>query len=198
MATGYTYPVEDGKVTTLKEFTLSCARAFGACSTMKEESTDTPIPPEFKINPYHAEQLKSAEEKLRIFKQMSKEECEERAGIEHNNLVLETQKSKESINKKNSNYNSMLSKVLEWEPPTSEHKGLKEFMVEQLTSSLYPARDLLLPKKLTGEEWRTNHIKGCQWSIDYHRKEYKEECERVKGRNKWVKDLRDSLNKKEE
>lgn len=46
MPTGYTYPVCEGKITEFPDFALSCARAFGALISMREEPMDAPLPDE--------------------------------------------------------------------------------------------------------------------------------------------------------
>ena len=49
MPTGYTSKIYEGKENvTGKSFIMDCARGFGACISMRDESSDTPIPEEFK------------------------------------------------------------------------------------------------------------------------------------------------------
>ena len=43
MPTGYTADIQDGKITTLREYALSCARAFGALIMMRDDPHDAPI-----------------------------------------------------------------------------------------------------------------------------------------------------------
>lgn len=57
MPTGYTYPVAEEKVDTLAEFALQCARAFGACVTMRDEPSNKPIPEEFKPSLHYQKKL---------------------------------------------------------------------------------------------------------------------------------------------
>ena len=49
MPTGYTCHIEDGTVTTLRQYALTCARAFGACASMRDEPL-TVLPPS-KVEP---------------------------------------------------------------------------------------------------------------------------------------------------
>ena len=44
MPTGYTAPVQDGKIVTLKDFAWCCARGMGALVTMREAPSDAEIP----------------------------------------------------------------------------------------------------------------------------------------------------------
>src|SRR5687768_6886698 len=58
MPTGYTHPVVDGKITEFNDFALSCARAFGALITMRDDAMDAPIPEEFKPETnYHDDRI---------------------------------------------------------------------------------------------------------------------------------------------
>jgi len=60
MPTGYTYPVVEGKITEFSDFALSCARAFGALITMRDDPHDTPIPETFEPSDYNAKKLAEA------------------------------------------------------------------------------------------------------------------------------------------
>ena len=44
---------------------MDCARAFGACIMMRDESVDAPIPEEFKPSTYHIEELEKAKSDLK-------------------------------------------------------------------------------------------------------------------------------------
>jgi len=54
MASGYVHKMLDDKQD-FRTFAMSCARAFGALITMRDEPADAPIPDEFKPDPYHME-----------------------------------------------------------------------------------------------------------------------------------------------
>ncbi len=46
MPTGYTHLIEEG--CNLEEFVWACARAFGACVMMRDDSVDKPVPEKFE------------------------------------------------------------------------------------------------------------------------------------------------------
>jgi hypothetical protein len=94
---------------------------------------------------------------------------------------------------------AMLANVNEWEPPTSEHARLKEFMREQLESSIkWDCGDgtIAYPKPVdkTPAEWRAERLASLASDIAYHEREWRKEVERTESRNEWIKSLRDSLN----
>lgn len=92
----------------------------------------------------------------------------------------------------------MLTKVQAWQPPSSDHAGFKDFMIEQLTKSIEFDCDLSYhtdnpPQLLTGEQYLGSKIAKSLKSIAYHKKEQLAEEERTEGRNRWIKQLRESL-----
>jgi hypothetical protein len=92
----------------------------------------------------------------------------------------------------------MRSKVADWQPPRTDHQGLKDFMIEQLDQTISfdgKPGDFYLEKavRVSGAQWRSDKLQEITRSIEYHTKEQKSEVERVATRNKWVADLRKSL-----
>ena len=87
MPTGYTHPVQEGKITELRDFALNCARAFGACVTMRDDPSDTPIPGKFEPSDYHIKALKEAKEDLLVVRGLDDDECEHRAKADYENEV---------------------------------------------------------------------------------------------------------------
>jgi hypothetical protein len=191
MPTGYTYNIKDG--IDFKTYAMNCARAFGACVTLRD-SNEKEIPEEFKPSTYHIEDLNKANKRLEKFKAMTIEDYKKEAlklfkkDMKHYEQKLEENKAlKES-------YEAMLKKVKAWKAPSADHKNFKKFMEEQILTSI--EGDLYEPDKphlMTSEDWATNEYESIIWDIDYHQKENTKEIERVKGRNLWIKQLRESL-----
>lgn len=136
MPTGYTADLYEGKDVTFEEFALGCARAFGALITMRDDDSQTPIPEQFEPSEFYANELREAQAELA--------EAEQRTDADWEALVLKSHeenltrisgwKTRDAARKER--YEGMLSQVEAWEPPTDEHQGLKEFMAEQLRSSI--------------------------------------------------------------
>jgi hypothetical protein len=88
----------------------------------------------------------------------------------------------------------MLKNIKAWNLPSEKHANFKAFMIKQVQTSL--EHDCYLPEhpvKLSVKEWIAKKKKNINWDINYHSEEYKKECERVEGRNKWVNAICDSL-----
>lgn len=73
MPTGYTAGVEDGTVTTLREYALTCARGMGACIMQRDDPMNEP-PKKQEPTDYHVKWLAEAKEKLVQLAAMSNEE----------------------------------------------------------------------------------------------------------------------------
>ncbi len=194
MPTGYTLEIEKG--ISFNDFVLTCARAFGACIELRDSSLSPNIP-EFKPDDFHLKGLMVAEKDIDKFFDMTDEEA---AVLAQKEYVERVECDKAAIKKEEAlkeKYFAMLNQALNWKPPTDEHNELKSFMTQQIRDSLkfdcstgYYKRDF---KLLSGKEWLetkwTNNIE----SIGYHKKGYLEEVVRVKKRNKWVNELKESL-----
>ncbi len=198
MPTGYTHPIAEG--ISFQQFTLNCARAFGALIEMRDEPADAVIPDEFKPSDYNKEALDKARAMLAEVQAMTEEECAIKASAQYE----ETKKRYETAIQDGldllAKYRAMLKQVNEWQAPSDEHKGLKAFMREQITSSIdhdcsgtYYQDQLAKLKTLSGEEWRAEQIEAANKGIAYHTKGYAEEVERVNKRTEWVQKLKASL-----
>jgi len=195
MPTGYTADVSNGKIATLPDFAMGCARAFGALIAMRDEPADAPIP-EFQPSDYSARQLEVATARLATLRAITPDECSAAAVADYNTQCQSRADSLRERTETRERYESMLEKVKDWTPPSDDHQRFKDFMVEQLAESIkfdcgeYPMSELI---QLTGPQWLAGQLQLAQRDIDYHTKAHAEEVERVAGRNAWVKALRESL-----
>lgn len=190
MPTGYTDQIKDG--IDFKTFAMNCARAFGACAGVGPGE----IPETFEPRDYHFEAYFGAYAKLLFLDEMNAEELEAAATKEweeaekyRNSRALENQKIRAA-------YEAMLEKVRAWQPPTADHKGLKEFMIEQIESSI-KFDCMLLPdgpnERLTGEEWGRRRRENLTKDKLNHKKSYQNDVLTAAQRTAWVKALRESL-----
>ena len=60
MPTGYTYYINDGEITSGKEFLKLCTRAFGIAIDIKDESLDVPTPNHFEPDHYYEKAYKDS------------------------------------------------------------------------------------------------------------------------------------------
>ncbi len=196
MPTGYTHDIKDG--ISFEKFALNCARAFGACVTLRDEPGGGEIiPEEFTPNDYYLTKIQDDEKKLEAIKQMTAEECtlrstEEWCKAEENRIFSLSENQQLRVK-----YEEMLAKVKAWEPPTNDHFELKRFMIDQIESSItfdcienYYSNPIPLKN---GEDWRAEKITSLKQSIIFARTSYQKEVELAKSRTNWIKALRASL-----
>jgi hypothetical protein len=193
MPTGYTYSIKEG--ISFRDFTLSCSKAFGALISMRDEPNDAPIPTEIKPSDYALKSLNVANAQLKKLNEMSISVAEILCEKEYQDELKRIEKSEKEDSELYKKYEEMLDKVNKWTPPTSEHQGLKDFMIQQIESSIkhdcrYKREK---PTKIKASEWLANRKKQAMKDIEYYKKSYKEEVERCAEKTKWIQDLVKSL-----
>ena len=193
MATGYTHSIEKG--ISFKDFTMRCARAFGALIEMRDEPMDKEAPENFEPSTYHSEALKKSENRLKELKFIDHTDMCDAAELEYKETVEKELRWSKERNELKQKYNDMLFNVENWQPPTPDHNDLKRFMIEQIESSIkFDCKNYQSDiKKLSGDEWIEKEVNSAIRNIKYHSEGHIKEIERIKRRNKWVKDLRESL-----
>jgi len=196
MSTRYTSYVGEG--ISFEKWAMLCARNFGACIEMREESMDKPIPQEFKPSDYHVKERKDAERELEKYKKMSLKDAEKFLEKEYEKTLKERQDTLKSYRELRKKYEDMRMKVVSWHAPEN-HDGLKKFMIQQLDESIrFDCNEdyIEMPKKKNAKTWLNEKILKCIKDIEYHEKEYEAEVSRIKSRNNWIRELRESLGEK--
>lgn len=198
MSSGYTADVANGKITTFREFAMRCARAMGACITMREDPIDADIPEAFEPSQYHREQSDKAKIELAEYRALTNVELMGSMNAEYEAAMSRWRESIVRKSAEQSRYEQMLDDVKEWKPPTDEHKGLKKFMLDQLRESVksdcgYPWPEPTRPNFTSSERAREAREKGLRQTIAHHDREQVEEDERAVGQTEWIKQLRASL-----
>lgn len=195
MPTGYTHEVQSGKITEFSDFAMTCARAFGALITMRDDPHGTPIPDEFVPDTYHQDALRDAKAHLASLEAMTVDQIETAARLAHEEEHASWASRKAERAEQRKRYEAMIAKTEAWTPPTRDHVELKAFMLQQLRDSLnfdceYSSPE---PVKVKRSEWYNNAVAAAKRDIDRHEDEHRKEVERCRGRTQWVKDLRASL-----
>lgn len=195
--TGYTYPVIKGEITNFRDFALSCARAFGALITMRDDPKDKPIPEVIEPSTeFYDESIARLEAEVARVTALSDEQCvdEQRAVAaeveQHNRDILAEAEAE------NARLAAMKATVEQWTPPTIEHQGLKEFMLQQISISGSDPLISSVPEMLPPSEWRACRLKQLHEELQRYQRSRREEIERAAGRTKWIADLRASLEPK--
>jgi hypothetical protein len=196
MPTGYTAAVKDG--ITFEQFALRCARAMGALVTLRDEPMDAPLPEKLEPSSYYANKVAETQAELSRLHALTPEQAETEASRRHAEAVTYNQQRIDEINALRSRYLFLLTEVKLWQPPTTEHEPFKDFMIEQLESSLRFDCDVSYyvmnqPKQRTGDEYRSEQVLEALRSLTYYQQQYANEVERTAERNAWLQQLRASL-----
>lgn len=192
MPTGYTTDIYNGKDVSFRDFALTCARQFGACIMQRDDPADEKP----KIMPeesYHTEELK----KLKKFKKPTKAQFDSYV----KETIADCEKSIKEKNELKKRYSDILEKAKNWQPPTKEHERLKAFMIEQLTDSKnfdcggldYYEHEIKVVSAMTYKDYVTKKLIEHNRSIERHKEYEARDINNIKQRNKWIKDLYDSL-----
>mgnify|MGYP006907983849 CR=1 FL=1 len=202
MPTGYTAYIQDGKITTGKEFLKLCTRAFGIAVDLKEESLDVPTPSSFKPNLYYKEQYKKAlDERDKVYNMTFEEVKEDIVSKFNNNRA----RAKECLNRykvEDNKYLKVRREVEKWIPPTTDHMKLKKFCLEQidmsLNTGLYKYYDDVLNRELDVSDSAVRiHLTELKEDADENvKRTYKswhKELKRTSDKNQWMRQFLDSL-----
>lgn len=195
MPTGYTAAIKDG--ITFEQFTLGCARAFGALVMMRDEPADATIPEEFKPSPFYRENLAAAQTALETAKAMTDAEAETQCETAWHHAENRRLEIISQANVLRAQYEAIATKAIAWVPPTPDHVPLKEFMLDQLKQSIEHDCDVSYyaapTPVMTPQEYRARIILAAEQAVANYTKAADEEDARTKSRNDWIKALRASL-----
>ena len=120
MPTGYTAEITSEKGISFKDFVMNCARAFGACVTMRDDPNDKEIPI-FKVSDYHPEELRKAEKELTKFKKLTEKDWGKKAKQKFDSEIKDYEKRTKEYESSKDKYDKMLVNVKNWTPPTKDH-----------------------------------------------------------------------------
>jgi hypothetical protein len=203
MPTGYTAGILDGDIKDFKTFAKKCMRNFGATIHMRDESNDVEYFPRTPGD-YHTKEIKKANQLLTDSQTLSDEAIIQ---IRKDELTKDKEYHLRAIDKNkidSENLNKFLEEARKYNPPTEQHKGIKSFMIEQITSTIdfdcnnsYHAEKLVAIDKemetITPKLVRLSMLEKATKDLRYHETEYAKELKRCNESNEWVRRFIDSL-----
>jgi hypothetical protein len=206
MPTGYTAGIIDGEITTFEQFATQCTRAFGATIHMRDNPLDSPYEPRTPSE-YYVNSLQSQREKLEETKTMT----DEAIVRDFENLLNDSLKYHErELEKTKVNLgrlNSIMESAKSWVPPTEDHEGVRDYMIDQLEITIkadgdpsYHVNKIVQAKKeleegIDPKVYREEKIKESEDRIAYYEGEVQKELERCKQSNDWMDKFLESIKK---
>lgn len=197
MPTGYTAPVQAGKITTLSDYALACARAFGALIDMRDAPTGAVIPNNLEPHTeYYDGMIAGAEGMLARVTAMTVAELDAAADADFREALDSHLGHVADRAGYKTRYSNMLAKVRAWSVP-DDLASLKAFMENQLVDSMqvdcgerYPPEP---PVRLTGDDWKAAQLRKASHDLAYGHDHRDQEVKRTAERNEWLQQLRASL-----
>lgn len=206
MPTGYTAGILDGKINTFEEFATVCTRAFGATIHTINDPLDSPYEPRTPSE-YYENSIISKRETLEGYKTLTDEELIKEFEDKMNEDLKYYKEKLEESSKNLEKLNSMLESAKSWVPPTEDHESFREFMIEQLESTIkadgdpsYYVNEIIEIEKQLSEgidpkSERESAIKELERQISYYETEHQKELERCKQSNSWMESFFESIKK---
>lgn len=196
MPTGYTAYIEDGDITTGKEFLRLCTRAFGVAIDQKEDPLSVPTQTKFEPDQYYIDAYNRACDTLRDAKSISFDEAKLRLKSRHHKKVEDCEKCAEKYSDLRNKYLKVRQEVEAWTPPTSEHNGLKKFALEQIDMCI-PSEETIVefinkakePLDLSDDtitKFISDNINQCKSSVEYYKNLMNAEYERTQEKQEWM------------
>lgn len=208
MATGYTYFIENGDISTGAEFLKKCIRNFGCCIDQREDPLSSPLITEVKPSSYYKEQYENTVKKYDEFKSKTNDEIREMMRDQRDKVLSDTERYLSKQKLLRNKYLIVREDVENWVPPTPDHEGIKRFALEQIGMSI-PTEDDINEleekvKKLKNSSTEINEGDIGQYIIDtmryferdieYYRQKMIEDEEQASKRTKFIQDFLSSLN----
>ncbi len=193
MPTGYTATLCE-KEQSFEEFVWGCARAFGAFIMQRDDGPNTPPILDEKVSDYHEKALAEAKANLEAVRNQKPNDVIQAHAAYVARTEAENARSVETKTNIVNRLNAMLAKVVQWEPPSPEHEGMKKFMINQLHTTIdFDGKPYTTEPIRDPDEWHRKNIESAEWSVAYHEKGLREETERVNSRNQWKRQLLESV-----
>lgn len=195
MPTGYTAAVQNGEITTLREFAMLCVRAMGVAIAMRDEPMDRPLPEAFEPRTeYHDKGILAARERLEWLSTLTTDAIETHAQAAYEADLKRFNESEARRQEQESRYQNMLAQVEAWQVP-EDISGLRGFMLDQLRQSIdfdcSPTGER--PVKVAGPKWFEQEKTKADWELGYHTQQRDAEVKRANERNEWLRTFRAAL-----
>lgn len=201
MPTGYTASVQDGDITELADYALTCARGFGAMVLLRDSDQSLEATRRYveeqayaESSSYYVDALRKSRERLAELRSTTDEQALAAAQAAHDEVVASNERHERKRVTELARYKAMIEKVEAWEPPTEDHVEFKKFMLDQLRGSVeFDCRSFSMPAPEVSLAWRDEEIERELRNVQRYEEEIEKEAERNAGRVAWVTALLDSL-----
>lgn len=206
MPTRYTAFIENGTIDNGADFLRLCSRNFFVYGDRYSDPLGIPdlmpLDPDSRYEEWYRKSLNNLDEVTKMSFDEAKREMIKNRKKEKEDIL----KYIESSKKKNARYQRIMDEVRKWNPPTSSHKGLKKFALEQIERSM--DQDIIdrYSERLESESpiqdadvWKymDERIRFAMESVRNEYNRWQSEIKRVEEKNEWIHQFNLSLKKME-
>lgn len=202
MPTGYTYKVEDGTMTSARDFLLNYAKRYGIGYFITKQG-ELPMPKEYSselaekaVTDYHTKELEKAKSELESFNKLSEQELKAKYDAYVAKKLEDNKRLTEENALKTQRYLDMINKVSKWDAP-SELAEMKASAIAHLEESKEFDCKLHLDTIHTYDGWLKGQREHYVWNVNYHSKEKASEDKRRVEMDTLLKAFYQSLDKVE-
>lgn len=202
METGYTSFINDGSITTGRDFLKLCLRNFGIAVSMRDEPLTEQVPTHFEPNPYYAEMYsKSVIDRDKV-RQMTFEDAKQALIDRHNNIVNNAKETLAKYKAEDAKYQKIADEIEKWVPPTPEHESIKRFALAQIEASMNTSCYEYIKADINSEldtsddavhQYLKEINEVADRTVQMRYKDYQREIERTKEKNLYMEQFLDSL-----
>lgn len=202
MPTGYTVYIKNRDITTGKEFLKLCTRNFGIAIDIRDESLSVPTPTHFEPNSYYKKAYDKAVEVRNKYRKMTFDEAKQKMIENYNERIASSKEYLKDCKSEDEKYKKVRDEVAKWNPPTSEHEGLKKFALEQIDMSMntsyckYLEDDINRQLDVSDEAvfaYMNEINEQCEKDVERAYRRWQEDLKRADEKNMWMQQFLDSL-----
>lgn len=197
MPTGYTKCLGDGA--TFAEFASRCARAGMPLVSLQDEPLDAPLPDCIEPTQGYARDAAHYREQLALVERMSDEESDAAARKEFDEMARALDEIRAERERMRGVYCAALEEVALWCPPTPDHTFLKDFMREQILTSMRVDCPMGIHESAadapSGAEWKARRIAHLRQEAEHYEAKAATAAERAAWATEWLRAFKASLRK---
>lgn len=191
MPTGYTAAVQDGSISTLRDYALLCARVFGAFLHMRDEPFDAPLTlPPPADTAYYDQQIAEAERILAL----PLADLQTMASVQNAEALRRHNERESDRAMHEMRYRALLAQARAWVKPSEDFAEFKAFLVKQLEDSIvwdcYPGASISPP---LGDITPESILESARADLKYSTQQRNAEITRADDRRRWALALMESL-----
>lgn len=203
MPTGYTAYIEDGNITTGKEFLKLCLREFGIAVDMRDEPLSVPVPAHFEPDEWYKNHYMNMVKKLKENESLTFEEVKLRRQREHDKEVKSARRAIAQMTEVNERYKQIRKQIEAWTPPTEDYNGIKQFAIDQIEKSMNTEDHFDYYQKIIDEpfddsdeavrEYMVRHLADLQNAAERSKRNYEKAIARANEKTEFMKVFLESL-----